>query len=132
GYAFFRNAAEEYQLGVRAFMRAKFLEAEGHFDRCIRAAPNEYKAYFARGHARLKRHDFAGAFTDFEKADACRRPGWDGRSRFCMAYCLTRLDRHLEAIPFYTQAIQAGFDPAPAYNNRAFSLWKRRKMNYND
>jgi tetratricopeptide (TPR) repeat protein len=149
------SVAAEYRLGVEAFnrgkealradrvfhdeaegqeaerfARAQFRQAEWHFERCILAGSREYKVFFARGHARLRQNHYLVALADFQQANDCRQPAGDAASRFCMAYCFACLDRHLEAISVYTQAIETGYNAA-AYNNRAFCRLRRGAGNQN-
>jgi serine/threonine protein kinase len=150
------DPAEEYRLGVQAFNSGKgalrpdqvfhgeserkkavesalahFQQAEAHFERGIVAGPPEFKFFFARGHARfakarLGQSNWLDAHADFQRAYDLRLPYEDPVCRFCMAYCLTRADRHPEAISDYDWVIKRGYNEAAARNNRAFSCLKRR------
>lgn len=111
-------SVRQFDRGLQCFEQAKYELAVDCFDEAIRAAPDHREALFARGRAYQRLENYRQAFADFETV---LRLAPAPEVYACMGHCLSKLKYHEEAIRFYCNAIDMGFDSPAVLNNIGFS-----------
>jgi serine/threonine protein kinase/Tfp pilus assembly protein PilF len=103
--------------GWAAFDQGQYRQASAHFDQARHTDAKMAAVWFACGRANQKLGRDEDSLAAFEKAHELNP---DGRTRACQGYCASRQRLMEEAIAYYQQAIQAGYQPAEVYSNLAY------------
>jgi serine/threonine protein kinase len=113
----------EMRRGQEALAAHRSREAELHFEQVLKLKPDQVRAHYLRGLARLQQDDIEDATSDF--VFVCRHQP-DGPSLTCLAYCLTRSQSHPVAILEADRAAKMGEHTAALFNNRGVSQMRVR------
>jgi tetratricopeptide (TPR) repeat protein len=106
--------------GIALYAQGEFDQAEKFLERAIDGGSKDGQAYFIRGRVRQHLEDADAALVDYERASKLLPQ--DGRIKACRAYCLSLRGTNDMAVPFYLEALAAGFRTPEVFNNLGFSL----------
>jgi serine/threonine protein kinase/Tfp pilus assembly protein PilF len=131
-----------FQRGKMAYRAGDYDAAEQHFDRAVRAEPNNPRYRQARGCARLQQSkrvpsDKAKLDQVLEDLTAAEQGQADPISLAVNAYVKVRRHRYEDAIRAYKQPALASYRPVTTFNNRAFCLlsvgrWKEAQADLDE
>jgi serine/threonine protein kinase/Flp pilus assembly protein TadD len=135
GFGALPRAPTADERGRAAFQAGDFAAAERHFGEALAADPNNSRSRWsqaltrlklseteppaeARSHVRLAMEAFSAADGDHPRPETLAS----------IAYCLSRLSEHAQAVFEYNAAETAGFGSAALYNDRAYSRVCRNEL----
>ncbi len=111
--------------GQAALATGDLRHAIADFSRALDEDPELYPARVGRARAYQQLGQFEQARDDWARADAQRA---DGRTRACLAYCLSKLGKHELALTYYRRALDAEFATAPVLNDFGHSLYQQHRL----
>jgi len=123
----------EYERGRSAYHAGDFAAAETHFDRALRAEPNNLRFRQARGCARLQQSKYLPPdqvrFDQiWEDLTFTERGTADVRTLAVHAYVQLRCQEYDAAIKKYNWIQRSGYRPLMVLNNRAYGYFKVRRL----
>jgi tetratricopeptide (TPR) repeat protein len=121
----------EYDRGRMAYHTGYFDAAEQHFDRALRAEPDNPRFRHARGCARLQQSKYLSADqVHFERIWddlALIEQGAVAQNLALKAYEQARKQHFDEAIAMYSNPALSGYRPVMVFNNRAYAYMGKRQ-----
>lgn len=123
----------EYDRGRIAYLAGDFDKAEAHFDRALRAAPNNARFRYARGCARLQQSkylppDQVSFDPILDDLTFTERGAADVRTLAVHAYTQLRNQKFDAAIKKYNLIHRAGYRPLMVLNNRAYGYFNTGRL----
>jgi eukaryotic-like serine/threonine-protein kinase len=123
----------EHDRGRIAYHAGDFDKAEAHFDRALRAEPNNARFRYARGCARLQQSKFLP--PDQVRFDPIlddltftERGAADVRTLAVHAYAQLRNQKYDAAIKKYNLIHRSGYRPLMVWNNRAYGYFNTGRL----
>ena len=112
-------SVREYRAGSAFASQKDYPHAIEHFSEALRANPGYCDAFVARGNAYQRSEKHQSAIADYDWASSLLPTV---KVNGCVAYCLSRMRQHRQAVFFYQKALLIAGEISPAIlNNLGFT-----------